>query len=116
MLSDAQRAVLEPLVEACRPKGKTPPLDLRRTLSAILCGATTGPSGAPYRLNLVRGGGRPRSSFVGPALVLGSACSPSFRSEGSDSEWCSSTAPTFARTTRQPGRHEGGISSRARPS
>ncbi len=36
MLSDAQWAMLEPLVEACRPKGKTPPQDVRRTLSAIL--------------------------------------------------------------------------------
>src|SRR5918993_167701 len=36
MLSDAQWALLEPLGEACRPKGKTPPQDLRRTLSAIL--------------------------------------------------------------------------------
>ena len=36
MLSDAQWAELEPLVEACRPKGKTPPEDLQRTLSAIL--------------------------------------------------------------------------------
>jgi transposase len=36
MLSDAQWVVLEPLVETCRPKGKTPPQDLRRTLSAIL--------------------------------------------------------------------------------
>jgi transposase len=36
MLSDAQRSELEPLVEACRPKAKTPPQDLRRTLSAIL--------------------------------------------------------------------------------
>ena len=36
MLSDEQWAVLEPLVEVCRPKGKTPPQDLRRTLSAIL--------------------------------------------------------------------------------
>jgi transposase len=36
MLSDAQWAALEPLVEACRPRGKTPPQDLRRTLSAIL--------------------------------------------------------------------------------
>ena len=34
MLSDTQWAILEPLVEACRPK--TPPQDLRRTLSAIL--------------------------------------------------------------------------------
>lgn len=36
MLSDAQWAVLEPLLEACRPNAKTPPQDLRRTLSAIL--------------------------------------------------------------------------------
>ncbi len=36
MLTDAQWATLEPLIEACRPKGKTPPQDLRRTISAIL--------------------------------------------------------------------------------
>jgi transposase len=36
MLSDAHWMRLEPLIEACRPKGKTPPQDLRRTLSAIL--------------------------------------------------------------------------------
>ena len=36
MLSDAQWAMLEPLIEACRPKGKTPPQDLRRPTSAIL--------------------------------------------------------------------------------
>ena len=36
MLSDAQWALLEPLIEVCRPKGKTPPKDLRRTLAAIL--------------------------------------------------------------------------------
>src|SRR3712207_5720872 len=36
MLTDAQWAMLEPLLEACRPKGKTPPQDLRRTITAIL--------------------------------------------------------------------------------
>jgi transposase len=36
MVSDAQWTRLEPLIEACRPKGKTPPQDLRRTISAIL--------------------------------------------------------------------------------
>jgi transposase len=36
MLMDAQWAMLEPLIEACRPKGKTPPQDLRRTITAIL--------------------------------------------------------------------------------
>ena len=36
MLTNAQWAMLEPLIEACRPKGKTAPRDLRRTISAIL--------------------------------------------------------------------------------
>jgi transposase len=36
MLTDAQRAMLEPLSEVCRLKGKTPHGDLRRTISAIL--------------------------------------------------------------------------------
>src|ERR671917_1855933 len=36
MLTDAQWAMLEPLIEACRPKGKTAPQDLRRTISAIV--------------------------------------------------------------------------------
>ena len=36
MLTDTQWAMLEPLVEQCRPKGKTPPRDLRRTMEAIL--------------------------------------------------------------------------------
>lgn len=36
MLTDGQWSVLEPLIDACRPKGKTPPQDLRRTIEAIL--------------------------------------------------------------------------------
>src|SRR4051794_28992783 len=36
MLGDAEWRKLEPLIEACRPRGKTPPQDLRRTISAIL--------------------------------------------------------------------------------
>src|SRR5215212_1048889 len=36
MRADAQWMKLEPLIEACRPKGKTPPKDLRRTISAIV--------------------------------------------------------------------------------
>ena len=35
MLTDAHWMRLEPLIEACRPKGKTPPQDLRRTIAAI---------------------------------------------------------------------------------
>ena len=36
MLRDMQWAMLELLVEQCRPKGKTPLQDLRRMLEAIL--------------------------------------------------------------------------------
>jgi transposase len=36
VLTDGQWAALGPLVEACRPRGKTPPHDLRRTVEAIL--------------------------------------------------------------------------------
>ena len=36
MLTDEQWALLEPLVEACRPSAKVPPSNLRRTISAIL--------------------------------------------------------------------------------
>jgi transposase len=36
MLTDAQWAALEPLVEACRPRAKVPPSNLRRTISAIV--------------------------------------------------------------------------------
>ncbi len=36
MLTDAQWAMLEPLIEAVRPPAKVPPQHLRRTISAIL--------------------------------------------------------------------------------
>ena len=36
MLTDKEWAVLEPIVEACRPHAKVPPRELRRTVSAIL--------------------------------------------------------------------------------
>lgn len=36
VFTDATWAVWEPLIEAVRPRGKTPPKELRRTISAIL--------------------------------------------------------------------------------
>ena len=41
-MTDAQWAMLEPLVEACRPHAKVPPSDLRRTIEAILWRCTNG--------------------------------------------------------------------------
>ncbi len=42
MLTDEQWALLEPLVEVCRPPAKVPPSNLRRTVSAILWRHTNG--------------------------------------------------------------------------
>jgi transposase len=39
---DAQWAVLEPMVEACRPHAKVPPSHLRRTVEAIIWRCTNG--------------------------------------------------------------------------
>src|SRR4051812_35381000 len=36
VLTDERWAALAPLLEACRPKGKAPPRDLRRTVAAIV--------------------------------------------------------------------------------
>ena len=36
VLLDEAWAVLEPMIEACRPKGKVRPLDLRRTIEAVI--------------------------------------------------------------------------------
>ena len=36
VLTDARWAVLAPLVEACRPRAKVPPSNLRRTVEAIV--------------------------------------------------------------------------------
>jgi transposase len=46
MLTDMQWAMLEPLVEQCRPKGNTPLQDLRRTLGAIFWRHQNGAEGA----------------------------------------------------------------------
>ncbi len=40
--TDAEWAVWGPLIEAARPRGKTPPKDLRRTIAAIFRRHRTG--------------------------------------------------------------------------
>lgn len=42
VLTDGQWAMLEPLVEACRPHAKVPPSHLRRTVEAIVWRCTNG--------------------------------------------------------------------------
>jgi transposase len=42
VLTDDQWAVLEPVIEACRPHAKVPPSHLRRTVEAIIWRCTNG--------------------------------------------------------------------------
>jgi transposase len=85
MLTDTQWAMLEPLVEQCRPKGKTPPQDLRRTFEAIVWRHENGAKWRAVPTDLGPGGGLLRPSSAGPAWVSGSACSIWCRSAGSSS-------------------------------
>src|SRR3954447_22737765 len=77
MLTDAQWMRLERLIEACRPQGKTPPQDLRRTLSAILWRHQ---NGAKWRAIPTELGpwSRAAQTFIrwGPPGCLGAAAAP----------------------------------------
>jgi transposase len=81
MVTDAQWALLEPLIEACRPKGKTPPQDLRRTLSAILWRHENGAKWRSVPLNSAPGHVPLRRSSAGHVWVSGSAFLGWLRSE-----------------------------------
>ena len=85
MLTDAQWMRLEPLIEACRPKGKTPPQDLRRTLSAILWRHQNGAKWRAIPADLRPGRGQLRPSSAGRAWASGSACCFLLKSTGSNS-------------------------------
>ena len=69
---DAQWMSLEPLIEACRPKGKTPPQDLRRTISAIVW-AQQGRGRLPG-LDLRQS--QPRGAALGSAQGVARDCDP----------------------------------------
>ena len=107
MLSDAQWAGLEPLVEACRPKSKTPPQDLRRTISAILWRHQ---NGAKWRAVPADLGPwwRAAQVFIRWArLGVWERLLNLVQERGSRSGWCSSTGPACARTRRRRVPHEG---------
>ena len=99
MPSDAQWAVLEPLVETCRPRGKRPPQDLRRTLSVILWRHQ---NGARWRAAQI---------FIRWARLLGLV-----QARGVAVGVVFLNGTTFGLTRRRQGRRAGAISGRARRS
>src|SRR4051812_2757706 len=100
-LTDAQWAALEPLIEACRPRGKTQHHDLRRTIEAILWRHENGakwrsipPELGPWWM------AAQTFNRWGHLAGSGSACSRRLRRAGPRSAWRSWMAPTSARTRR----------------
>ena len=87
MLTDAQWAMLGPLVEQCRPKGKTPPQDLRRTVEeAILWRHENGAKWRAVPAELGPWWWAAQIFTAGRGWVSGSACSI----------WCRSAASSLA--------------------
>src|SRR3954462_12036063 len=87
MLTDGAWMDLEPLIETCRPKGKTPPQDLRRTMSAIVWRHQ---NGAKWRAIPAELGpwSRAAQTFIrwahlGPPGRVGAAAAPGPRAWGS---------------------------------
>src|SRR3954451_17238312 len=106
MLADAHWMNLEPLIEACRPRGKTAPKDLRRTLSAILWRHENGAKWraipaelGPWSWSLVAGGSDVHP--LGPPGRVGAAVAPGPRA------WCP-TRDDVSRWHQHPGSPQGG--------
>jgi transposase len=115
VLTDAQWAALAPLIEQCRPRGKTPHHDLRRTIEAI---TWRHQNGAKWRSVPAELGPwwKAAQTFIrwarlGVWVRLLEAAQA--RGVASRSAWRSSTARASERTRRPRARRERGISSGA---
>ena len=84
MLTDAQWMRLEPLVEVCRPKGKTPsaPRHGICTIEAIVWRQQNGAKWRAVPTSLGPGGWRRRRLSAGRAWACGSGCSSLPRARG----------------------------------
>ncbi|MBM3098680.1 transposase [Gluconobacter cerinus] len=71
VFSDDAWSVWESLIETVRPKGKTPPRDLRRTISAIFWRHQNGTKWWAIPAELGPGGLQPNSSSVGQKPASG---------------------------------------------
>ena len=74
MLADAHWMKLEPLIETCRPKGKTPPQDLRRTISAIVWRHQNGAKWRAIPAELGPWSRAAQTLSAGPTWACGSGC------------------------------------------
>ena len=110
MLTDAQWVKLEPLIEVCRPKGKTPPQDLRRTIAAILWRHQNGAKWRSIPAELGPWSRALRPSSAGRVWACGSIFLGWPRSTVCSSGWRFSTAPASGRIRRRRVPLERGLS------
>jgi transposase len=106
VFSDAAWAVWEPLIEEVRPRGKTPPKELRRTISAVFWRHRNGAKwrSIPAELGPPReplDGSRPAGRMIGAADHGGwqRSCSSGGRGKAygiACSSWCSSVVWPWA--------------------
>src|SRR3954471_9400711 len=111
VLNDDQWAVLKPLIDECRPRGKTEPVALRETIEAIVWRHQ---NGAACRPIWCPGGGRRKPSSAGATWASGNGSSNGSRNAALTWAWHFSTALRSGRTTKRRGRQKKGVWSAAR--
>src|SRR3954449_7322722 len=113
VLNDAQWAVLAPLIDECRPRGKTEPVALRQTIEAIVWrhqtgGIRTERNGAACLLIWCPGGERRKPSSAGTIWVFGNGFSTWPRSAAWRWAWFFSMERRSGRTTKRRERQKTG--------
>ena len=101
VLADEQRAALEPLVEACRPRAKTPPCHLRRTVEAIIWRHKDGTTWRSIPGGLDLGGWQRSCPSTGPGSASGGVVTltAAGRARGRACGFASPHAVTWAHVT-----------------
>src|SRR3954464_8663725 len=114
VLSDEQWAVLGPLIDECRPRGKTEPVALRETVEAIVWRHQNGAKWRSVPSDLVPWWRAAQTFIRWSKLGSGNGFSNGSRSMALNWAWPFSTALRSGRTTRRRGRPKRGIWSPAR--
>src|SRR6187551_3288974 len=114
VLSDEQWAVLGPLIDECRPRGKTEPVALRETIEAIVWRHQNGAKWRSVPPDLVPWWRAAQTFIRWGHRAFGSGFSNGSRNAAWTWAWPFSTGLRSGRTTRRRGRQKKGIWSPAR--
>jgi transposase len=113
VLTDERWAALEPLVEACRPRAKVPPSNLRRTVEAIVWRCRNGAKWRAIPAELGPWWMAAQTFIRWARLGVWERLLEVAQARGSSLAWRSSTGPRSGRTPRRRGRRKRGTWSTA---